>query len=347
MFFEYNSQQEMIHHLNNKIVEYKLEIKDLEKNIENKNNEFKELKYNFDQINQFLNNLNKNNVNKSEILYSEQKTKINSNSYHNNINDNNDIKKSNTIFNPLYDEINEEDSFMNNNNNNNNNNISVSSSNEDILKNNKNNNNIINTDNYNNNIFLSLEQTYLIKKSFFNYFTNLLSIKNEEYNKLLSMYNTLQMSIEDKYSELLFLSSINKINLISINIGSINIFVGHTPGIYGCLLLNENANKKNNFTCEYYLDMDNLNDEVKNILNKEGNMIIIGIVKDIKKDKNQKIKNEDKYDNYENNIKKVDSKNNKKRYKKLVTLNKIIYLIYYQKDLYSNEILFKNYNVFN
>ena len=338
---EYYSQQEMIYHLNNKIVEYKSKIQDLEKDIDNKNMEFKELKFNFDQINNLLNSINKNNINKSGTLSSGKK--INKNDINNNI----DIKKSNTIFNPLYDEINEEDSFMNNNNNNNNNNISVSSSNEDILKNNKNNNNIINTDNYNNNIFLSLEQTYLIKKSFFNYFTNLLSIKNEEYNKLLSMYNTLQMSIEDKYSELLFLSSINKINLISINIGSINIFVGHTPGIYGCLLLNENANKKNNFTCEYYLDMDNLNDEVKNILNKEGNMIIIGIVKDIKKDKNQKIKNEDKYDNYENNIKKVDSKNNKKRYKKLVTLNKIIYLIYYQKDLYSNEILFKNYNVFN
>ena len=242
LFFEYNSQQEMIHHLNNKIVEYKLEIKDLEKNIENKNNEFKELKYNFDQINQFLNNLNKNNVNKSEILYSEQKTKINSNGNHNDINDNNDIKKSNTIFNPLYDEINEEDSFTNNNNNINNNSISSSSE-----ENQNNNNKIIN-----NNIFLSLEQTYLIKKSFFNYFTNLLSIKNEEYNKLSSIYNNLQMSIEDKYSQLFFLSSMTKINLVSINVGTQNIFVGHSPGIYGCLLLSECWNKKNKntYTCE-------------------------------------------------------------------------------------------------
>ena len=337
IYLEYYSQQEMIYHLNKKILEFKSTIKDLEKNIDNKNIEFKELKFNFDQINNVLNNLNKSNIKKNDIFPSKQSL--------NKKKDNNDIKKSNKIFNPLYDEINDEDSFMNNNNNNNNDSIS---SNEDAQKSIKDNNN--NNENFNH-IFLSLDQTCLIKKTFFNYFTNLLSIKNEEYNKLLSMYNSLEMSIEDQYSQLLFLSSINKINLISINIGTINIFIGNSPGIYGCLLLSEYKNKNSSFTCEYYLDIDNLSDEIKNILNKEKNMIIIGIVKDIKKDKNIIIKedkrNDELYDCNDNNGKNCENKNYKKRYKKLVVLNKINYLINYQKDLYSNEIIFKNYNILN
>ena len=66
------------------------------------------------------------------------------------------------------------------------------SSNEDI----KNANNINN--NENNDTYLTLEQTFIIKKTFFNYFTNLLSMKNEEYNKLFALYNSLKMSLEDK-----------------------------------------------------------------------------------------------------------------------------------------------------
>ena len=172
-------QQEMIYNLNNKILEYKSEINRLTNIIENKNNEFKQLKYNIDQINNLFNNKNKNNKNEN------RDSNIN-------IEENNSIKKENKIFNPLYDEmtddneINEEESFAIKDNNN----ESNSSIEEDI--NNKNN---INNEN---NIYLSLDQTFIIKKTFFNYFTNLLSIKNEEYNKLFSLYNSLKMSLEDK-----------------------------------------------------------------------------------------------------------------------------------------------------
>lgn len=104
--------------------------------------------------------------------------------------ENSGIKKENKIFNPLYDEsnddINEEESFAIKDNN-----YSMSS-NEDI----KNANNINN--NENNDTYLTLEQTFIIKKTFFNYFTNLLSMKNEEYNKLFALYNSLKMSLEDK-----------------------------------------------------------------------------------------------------------------------------------------------------
>ena len=97
-------QQEMIYNLNNKILEYKSEINKLTNIIENKNNEFKQLKYNIDQINNLFNNKNKNikNENKDSNI---------------NIYENNSIKKENKIFNPLYDEmtddndINEEESF--------------------------------------------------------------------------------------------------------------------------------------------------------------------------------------------------------------------------------------------
>ena len=174
-------QQEMIYNLNNKILEYKSEINKLTNIIENKNNEFKQLKYNIDQINNLFNNKNKNikNENKDSNI---------------SVYENNSIKKENKIFNPLYDEmtddndINEEESFAIKDNNNDSN-----SSNEDI--NNKNN---INNENNGNNIYLSLSQTFIIKKTFFNYFTNLLSIKNEEYNRLFSLYNSLKMSLEDK-----------------------------------------------------------------------------------------------------------------------------------------------------
>ena len=157
-------QQEMIYNLNNKILEYKSEINKLTNIIENKNNEFKQLKYNIEQINNLFKNKIKN-------IKSENKDS-NINIYENNC-----IKKENKIFNPLYDEmtddneINEEESFAIKDNNNDSN-----SSGEDI-----NNHDNINNENKENNIYLSLSQTFIIKKTFFNYFTNLLSIKNEEY----------------------------------------------------------------------------------------------------------------------------------------------------------------------
>ena len=173
-------QQEMIYNLNNKILEYKSEINRLNKIIENKNNEFKQLKYNMEQINNIFNNINKNCQKRNND------TNINTE-------ENSGIKKENKIFNPLYDEINddeeinEEESFAIKDNND-----SLSSNEEQ-----KNKNSVNNKDN-NENIFLTLEQTFIIKKTFFNYFTNLLSIKNEEYNKLFSLYNSLKMSLEDK-----------------------------------------------------------------------------------------------------------------------------------------------------
>ena len=173
-------QQEMIYNLNNKILEYKSEINQLNQIIENKNNEFKQLKYNMEQINNIFNNINKNCQKRNND------TNINTEK-------NSGIKKENKIFNPLYDEINddeemnEEESFAIKDNND-----SLSSNEEQ-----KNKNSVNNKDN-NENIFLTLEQTFIIKKTFFNYFTNLLSIKNEEYNKLFSLYNSLKMSLEDK-----------------------------------------------------------------------------------------------------------------------------------------------------
>ena len=336
IYFENHSQQEMIYLLNNKIIEYKSKISQLEKDINNKNVEFKELKYNFEQINDFLNNLCKNKKIKSVINSNEKKLVKNEKKIENS------IKKENKIFNPLYDEINEDDSFMTNNNNMNYNSLS---SNEELQKNNinknQNNNNIENNNNY----FLSIDQTYLIKKSIFNYFTNLLSIRNEEYNKLSSLYNSLQMSIEDKLSEILLLSSTYKINLLSINIGSTNIFIGNnSANIYPCFLLKGCINKSNNFICEYYLEIENFSNNIKNILSDEKNVIIIGEVKEIKKQKNKENKwNENKKNYDENSIKNDESNNYKKRYRNIVILNKIIYLISYQKDVYSNEIIFKNH----
>ena len=178
IFSKNDFQQEMIYNLNNKILEYKSEINKLTNIIENKNKEFKQLKYNIEQINNLFNNKNKN------IKYENRDIEIKKE-------ESNGIKKDNKIFNPLYDEmtddndINEEESFAIKDNNNDSN----SSIEDDKNKNNINNEN---------NIYLSLEQTFIIKKTFFNYFTNLLSIKNEEYNKLFSLYNSLRMSIEDK-----------------------------------------------------------------------------------------------------------------------------------------------------
>ena len=178
IFSKNDFQQEMIYNLNNKILEYKSEINKLTNIIENKNKEFKQLKYNIEQINNLFNNKNKN------IKYENRDIEIKKE-------ESNGIKKENKIFNPLYDEmtddndINEEESFAIKDNNNDSN----SSVEDDKNKNNINNEN---------NIYLSLEQTFIIKKTFFNYFTNLLSIKNEEYNKLFSLYNSLRMSIEDK-----------------------------------------------------------------------------------------------------------------------------------------------------
>ena len=99
MELDYYSQQDLIYILNKKIMEYKSQISNLEKNIENKNNEFKELKFNFEQINNFLNSLyNNNKTDKSSKFISNK--------------NDDDIKKENKIFNPLYDEINDEDSLV-------------------------------------------------------------------------------------------------------------------------------------------------------------------------------------------------------------------------------------------
>ena len=155
IFSKNDFQQEMIYNLNNKILEYKSEINKLTNIIENKNKEFKQLKYNIEQINNLFNNKNKNTKYENRDIEIKKE-------------ESNGIKKENKIFNPLYDEmtddndINEEESFAIKDNNNDSN----SSIEDDKNKNNINNEN---------NIYLSLEQTFIIKKTFFNYFTNLLS----------------------------------------------------------------------------------------------------------------------------------------------------------------------------
>ena len=176
IFAENKFQQEMIYNLNKKILEYKSEINQLTKNLDNKNNEFKQLKFNIDQINNIFNDINKNIQNKTNDK--------------NNSEENSGIKKENKIFNPLYDEINEdmneEESFA------------IKDNDDSISSNEDNKKNDMKIHDNNSDIFLSLEQTFVIKKTFFNYFTNLLSLKNEEYNRLFSLYNSLKMSLEDK-----------------------------------------------------------------------------------------------------------------------------------------------------
>ena len=104
IFSKNDFQQEMIYNLNNKILEYKSEINKLTNIIENKNKEFKQLKYNIEQINNLFNNKNKN------IKYENRDIEIKKE-------ESNGIKKENKIFNPLYDEmtddndINEEESL--------------------------------------------------------------------------------------------------------------------------------------------------------------------------------------------------------------------------------------------
>ena len=111
IFSKNDFQQEMIYNLNNKILEYKSEINKLTNIIENKNKEFKQLKYNIEQINNLFNNKNKN------IKYENRDIEIKKE-------ESNGIKKENKIFNPLYDEmtddndINEEESFAIKDNNN-------------------------------------------------------------------------------------------------------------------------------------------------------------------------------------------------------------------------------------
>ena len=318
MEIEYYSQQEMIYLLNNKIIEFKSKISNLEKDIERKNEEFRELKFNFEQINNFLNSLYNNKIEKNSNTPDK--------------NDSN-FKKENKIFNPLYDEINDEDSLIIDNINN-----SPNASNKNDIKNNINQKNNYKNENYDN-FFLSLEQTYLIKKSFFSYFTNLLSIKNEEYNKLSSLYNSLQMSIEDQLSQIFSFSSIDKINLISLNVGTTNIFIGNSTNMCPCFLLKDFINNNNNnFLCEYYLDINSLSNNIKDILREENNVIIIGVVKDIKRDKNKQ--------NRDNDNKKEENNNYKKRNRKLVFLQKIKYLISYRKDLYSDDFIFKNHIIY-
>ena len=319
ILYEDNYQNENIFNLNEKIKEYKSENKKLKEKIEIKNKEFISQSNIFNNINNIFNDIMKNKSNDNPFI------NINSNiSSSNNKNKKSNLKESNKIFNPLYDELNEEDSFANYNNCINN--INTFSSNDEVKESNS---------NKNKDIFLSLEQTFLIKKCFFNYFSNLISIKNEQFNKLLSEFNRMQMSLEDKYSQYLNCCLTNSINIYSIDVGTKNIFVKRDDDTFICLLLNKNEDS----ICEYFLDLNSLVNEARSFLNEEKNCYIIGTVSEIIKNNENLNKNYNEFEYV------VFNEGNKKqnRTKKIVKLSKIEHLFCYQKDLFTKDIIIKNY----
>lgn len=106
---------------------------------------------------------------------------------------------------------------------------------------------------------LSFEQLWLIKKTFFNYYTSLLDIKNKEIESIKN----------------------NQITITEIKVGTRNIFIPHSNGLYICLVLNS-AQDTLNFTCEYFLDTNSFDSELSDLLDKNS-LIVIGKVEKIEK----------------------------------------------------------------
>ena len=137
--------------------------------------------------------------------------------------------------------------------------------------------------NNNNNIEnnLNFQNTYLIKKTFFEYFTNILTIKNNEINTLNKKYNILFMNIEDYYSEI---NNKYIIDFFNIYKGTRNLFFKYNNNFY-CVLLNNNNNNLNE-TTNFIFKLDLIKNNIDKILLEKKIVFIIGIVNYIDNENN-------------------------------------------------------------
>ena len=125
----------------------------------------------------------------------------------------------------------------------------------------------------------SFKESYIINKTFFNYYNSILSLKNTELNKYYSFYNKLFMKKEDLYSYYNIINNNSLVNISKVNKGD-RIILFPKSGIYYGLIIEENNSK---VLCQYILDMENLEDNIKKKLEKKL-FFIIGIVREIIKE---------------------------------------------------------------
>ena len=125
----------------------------------------------------------------------------------------------------------------------------------------------------------SFKESYIINKTFFNYYNSILSLKNTELNKYYSFYNKIFMKKEDIYSYYNIINNNSLVNISKVNKGDRIILFPKSGNYYG-LIIEENNSKT---LCQYILDMENLEDNIKKKLEKKL-FFIIGIVSDIIKE---------------------------------------------------------------
>ena len=125
----------------------------------------------------------------------------------------------------------------------------------------------------------SFKESYIINKTFFNYYNSILSLKNTELNKYYSFYNKVFMKKEDIYSYYNIINNNSLVNISKVNKGDRIILFPKSGNYYG-LIIEENNSKT---LCQYILDMENLEDNIKKKLEKKL-FFIIGIVSNIIKE---------------------------------------------------------------
>ena len=125
----------------------------------------------------------------------------------------------------------------------------------------------------------SFKESYIINKTFFNYYNSILSLKNTELNKYYSFYNKIFMKKEDIYSYYNIINNNSLVNISKVNKGDRIILFPKSGNYYG-LIIEENNSKT---LCQYILDMENLEDNIKKKLEKKL-FFIIGIVSNIIKE---------------------------------------------------------------
>ena len=161
----------------------------------------------------------------------------------------------------------------------------------------------------------SFKESYIINKTFFNYYNSILSLKNTELNKYYSFYNKLFMKKEDLYSYYNIINNNSFVKISKVNKGD-RIILFPKSGNYYSLIIEENNSK---YLCQYILNKDNLEDNIKKKLEKKL-FFIIGIVSDI--------------------IKEIDKTDlNQFIYK--ISLSKIEYIFGIEKI--NNNLILKNY----
>ena len=102
---------------------------------------------------------------------------------------------------------------------------------------------------------LNVEQACLIKKTFFNYYNHIVDIKNKEINIIKR----------------------NHISINEIKKGTRNIFIPKSKSLYYALVVDSNTK---DYLCRYILDLNTLDDNIKDILyNNE--LIVIGEIDEI------------------------------------------------------------------